>query len=112
MKLNELFENDSTFNVKRFSYFVGRRSKDVVKTIFDPFIKELDKEMRALKGKWNGDGYVFKREDQAKAAQVKMDELSKQWSKMLSDFPEDKDFSLDAVIADKYFKDLKGSVLG
>lgn len=112
MKLQDLFESDDQFTVKRFTYFVGRRSKDAIKNIFDPFMKGLDKEMRALKGKWNGqDGYTFKHEDQAKTAQAKMDELTSQWEQMLRDFPENKDFNLDATVADKYFKDLKKSAI-
>jgi hypothetical protein len=112
MKIQDLFENGDHFTVKCITYYVGRRSKDTAKNIFDPFIKNVNKEMRALKGKWNGrDGYTFKREDQAKAAQDKMNELAGQWKQMLNDFPENKDFSLDAEVADKYFKDLKKSAI-
>ena len=106
MKLRTILENQ-VFDVKRFEYHIGSRDQNLIKTVFDPFVKLVDKEMKRLRGKWNGsDGYVFKSQTEYDIAKQAMNEYTGAWKKLLSDYPEgSKDYS--AATADDFFKHAK-----
>ena len=93
MKLEQLFEEvDSKrpFQVAYISWHVGRRDPSVVKEVVNPFIKKAEKEMKALKGKWNAIDrtFDFKTEGESRAAEEKLKELRAEWQEIQTAFPE------------------------
>lgn len=109
MRWSEINETTKPeFTVVRFSLTSTKHSKEVVKNVFDPFVKMVDKEMKSLKGKWNGqNGYVFKDEEKAKQAQALMTGFNKEWQQMKNDYPEGDHPSLDSQVAIDYFERAK-----
>lgn len=108
MKLVEIAAEDNLI-VFKFPMHFGRRSNDFKKQIWNPFIDNMAKDMKALKGKWNGNnGFVFKTAEAAEKAQSIMDQYMKTWDIIIKDNPENS-INLDASVADEFFKQQKKS---
>ena len=100
--------NKPIITVRRFANVASRHDKQIVKNVFDPFVKMVDKEMRALKGKWNGaDGYDFTDPAKAEIAKDLMGKFNDEWYQMRKDYPEGERPNLDSVIAVDYFERAK-----
>jgi hypothetical protein len=112
MKLSQLIEGSEKITVARpWSFHTGRRGKEFDKLYFNPFAKLVDSEMKRLKAKWNGsDGYEFKSQELADEGKQILDQFALEWKQLLADYPENA-HSLDASVADEYFKHLKKNKL-
>lgn len=101
--------NKPIITVLRFANVASRHDKQIVKNVFDPFVKMVDKEMRALKGKWNGadGGYDFTDPAKAEIAKDLMGKFNDEWYQMRKDYPEGERPNLDSVIAADYFERAK-----
>lgn len=100
--------NKPIITVRRFANVASRHDKQIVKNVFDPFVKMVDKEMRALKGKWNGaDGYDFTDPAKAEIAKDLMGKFNDEWYQMRKDYPEGERPNLDYLVAVDYFERAK-----
>lgn len=99
-----LVEEMEGFVLARFSGYVGNRSSAFRKRVFDPYCKLVDKEMRSLKGRWDGrGGYVFKTQELLDAARPVMDKLNANWASILKENPENA-VDVQGTITAEFFK--------
>lgn len=95
MKLVDLLEAvdpSRPHQVQGITWYLGKRDRETVKQVFDPFQKKFAAEMKALKGKWNGIDrtYDFKTAEQAATAEAKVAEMRAEFQQLLKDYPEDR----------------------